>query len=168
MRGHRNSRPRLSGELPHGWGHRKKGAELRVANATEGESVNDLTDEAFLDELTGTAGLNGVTIRVIAANSRWLNKNRGVAQRLMLAFTEGQYRTYTSEKQMRAYAKRWKLNYDDVKDSAQDVLLKNSTFLPVARLDVINQVALENKKIKKLLTSAQLKELVHPFGNKPE
>jgi len=114
------------------------------------------------------AGLNGVTIRVIAANSRWLNKNRGVAQRLMLAFTEGQYRTYTSEKQMRAYAKRWKLNYDDVKDSAQDVLLKNSTFLPVARLDVINQVALENKKIKKLLTSAQLKELVHPFGNKPE
>ena len=48
--------------LPHGWGHRRKGAKLTVANATEGESVNDLTDEAFYDALTGNAGLNGVPV----------------------------------------------------------------------------------------------------------
>ena len=48
--------------LPHGWGHRRKGAELSVASATYGESANDLTDEAFFDELTGNAGLNGVPV----------------------------------------------------------------------------------------------------------
>jgi hypothetical protein len=37
----------------------------------------------------------------------------------------------------------------------------------VAGLEKINQIALDNKKIKKLLTAAQLKELVHPMGNKP-
>ena len=42
-----------------------------------------------------------------------------------------------------------------------------TTILPVAGLDKINQIALESKKIKKLLTAAQLKELVHPMGNKP-
>jgi NitT/TauT family transport system substrate-binding protein len=118
---------------------------------------------------TGSAaeGLNGVTIRVIAANSRWLDKNRNIARRLMNALEEGRYRTYTSDAQMKAYAKRWKLNFDDVKDSSKDVPLVNSTFLPVARLDVINQIALENKKLKKLLTAKQLHELVHPMGNKP-
>ena len=113
------------------------------------------------------AGLNGVTIRVVAVNSNWLEKNRNVAQRTMNALEEGRYRTYTSDVQMKAYAKRWKLNFDHIKDSGQDVPLVNATFLPVARLDTINQIALENKKIKKLLTDKQLHELVHPMGNKP-
>jgi NitT/TauT family transport system substrate-binding protein len=118
---------------------------------------------------TGAAatGLNGVTIRVVAVNSRWLDKNRNVARRMMSALAEGRYRTYTNDSQMKAYAKRWKLNFDDVKDSRSDVPLVDSTFLPVARLDVINQIAVENKKIKNLLTEKQLHELVHPMGNKP-
>ncbi len=118
---------------------------------------------------TGSAakGLNGVTIRVIVANSNWLEKNRDTARRLMMALAEGQYRTYTSLQQMKTYAKRWKLNFEDVKDSTDDVPLEVATFLPVAKLDVINRIALENRKIKKLLTPAQLKELVHPMGNLP-
>ncbi len=118
---------------------------------------------------TGSAakGLNGVTIRVIVANSNWLEKNRDTARRLMMALAEGQYRTYTSLQQMKTYAKRWKLNFEDVKDSTSDVPLEVATFLPVAQLDVINRIALENRKIKKLLTAAQLKELVHPMGNLP-
>lgn len=118
---------------------------------------------------TGSAakGLNGVTIRVIVANSNWLEKNRDTARRLMMALAEGQYITYTSLQQMKTYAKRWKLNFEDVKDSTDDVPLEVATFLPVAKLDVINRIALENRKIKKLLTAAQLKELVHPMGNLP-
>lgn len=118
---------------------------------------------------TGSAakGLNGVTIRVIVANSNWLEKNRDTARRLMMALAEGQHRTYTSLQQMKTYAKRWKLNFEDVKDSTSDVPLEVATFLPVAQLDVINRIALENRKIKKLLTAAQLKELVHPMGNLP-
>ena len=53
--------------LPHGWGHRDKGAEMQVANATEGASANDLTDDTFLDELSGNAGLNGIRVQVAPA-----------------------------------------------------------------------------------------------------
>jgi anaerobic selenocysteine-containing dehydrogenase len=50
--------------LPHGWGHRAKGARLSVANAVESASANDLVDELHYDALTGTAGLNGVPVTV--------------------------------------------------------------------------------------------------------
>ena len=113
------------------------------------------------------AGLNGVTIRVIAANVNWLNKNRDAARRLMSALMEGQMRSYNKESQLRDYAKRWKLNYDDVKTAPMDTPLSATTPLPVAGLDKINEIALSSKKVKKLLTPAQLKELVHPMGNKP-
>ncbi len=112
-------------------------------------------------------GLVGVTIRVIAANSNWLDKNRDVAKRMMKAFEESIKTTYNSEKRLKAYAKRWKLNYEDVKTAPQDTPYDVVTLLPVAGLDKINEIALKNKKIKKLLTAAQLKELVHPMGNKP-
>lgn len=118
---------------------------------------------------TGAAAaeLTGTTIRVIAANVKWLDKNRDAARRLMAALTEGQARSYSSDEQLRTYAKRWKLNYEDIKTAPMDTPLNSSTFLPVAGLEKINKIALENKKIKKLLTAEQLKELVHPMGNKP-
>jgi len=114
------------------------------------------------------AGLNGVTIRVIAANLNWLNKNREAAKRLMVAMEESRSTTYTSAKRLRAYAKRWKLNYEDVKSAPQDTPPELTTMLPLSGLDKINEIALQNKKIKKLLTAAQLKELVHPMGHKPQ
>ena len=52
--------------LPHGWGHRAKGAQMRVANATEGPSANDLTVASGVDTLTGTSILNGVPVEVNA------------------------------------------------------------------------------------------------------
>ncbi len=53
--------------LPHGWGHDRPGIVLSVAQAHPGVSVNDLTDEKRLDELTGTAAVNGVPVSVSAA-----------------------------------------------------------------------------------------------------
>ena len=50
--------------LPHGWGHARPGISLRVAAATPGTSVNDLTDETFLDHLSGTSGFSGVPVAV--------------------------------------------------------------------------------------------------------
>ena len=111
--------------------------------------------------------LEGLTIRVIAANSNWLDKNRAVAQRFIAAMQEGQKISYTSEKQMKAYAKRWKLDYNDLGEMAKFVPLDQSTFLPVGKLDMINELALKYKRTKKLLTKEQLHELVHPHGNKP-
>ncbi len=50
--------------LPHGWGHDRPGVRLGVAAKDPGASANDLTDEAFVDELVGTASLSGVPVEV--------------------------------------------------------------------------------------------------------
>jgi anaerobic selenocysteine-containing dehydrogenase len=52
--------------IPHGWGHNKKGMRLRVAEQHAGVSVNDLTDEMVVDELSGNAVLNGVPVQIEA------------------------------------------------------------------------------------------------------
>jgi anaerobic selenocysteine-containing dehydrogenase len=50
--------------LPHGWGHDKAGARLGVAAKRPGASVNDVTDDAFVDALSGASSLNGVPVEV--------------------------------------------------------------------------------------------------------
>jgi len=50
--------------LPHGWGHDRPGTRTTVATAHAGASINDVTDETFLDLLSGTAALSGVTVMV--------------------------------------------------------------------------------------------------------
>jgi len=53
--------------LPHGWGHGRPGTAITTANAHPGASVNDLTDDTFVDALSGTASLGGVPVEVEAA-----------------------------------------------------------------------------------------------------
>ncbi|MFO0577933.1 MAG: molybdopterin oxidoreductase family protein [Polyangia bacterium] len=53
--------------LPHGWGHDRPGARLQVASQRPGVSMNDLTDEALRDRLSGCSILSGVPVRVTAA-----------------------------------------------------------------------------------------------------
>lgn len=50
--------------LPHGWGHDRDGVRLRVASARPGVSINDITDEGLLDELTGTVRYSDVPVTV--------------------------------------------------------------------------------------------------------
>ena len=52
--------------LPHGWGHHREGAQLQVARAHAGASINDVTDAAVLDALSGNAGFSGVRVTVSA------------------------------------------------------------------------------------------------------
>ncbi len=53
--------------LPHGWGHARPGVGQRIAREQPGQSVNDLTDDQYLDRLPGNAALNGVAVTVEAA-----------------------------------------------------------------------------------------------------
>ncbi|MFO7563456.1 MAG: molybdopterin-dependent oxidoreductase [Enhygromyxa sp.] len=50
--------------LPHGFGHGRERTRLRVANERPGASINDLTDELAIDELSGVAALSGVEVEV--------------------------------------------------------------------------------------------------------
>jgi anaerobic selenocysteine-containing dehydrogenase len=53
--------------VPHGWGHNRKGAKLRVAEVTPGASVNDVIDPTRIDTLTGTSALTGQPVEVTRA-----------------------------------------------------------------------------------------------------
>jgi anaerobic selenocysteine-containing dehydrogenase len=55
--------------LPHGWGHGREGVQLRIAGAHAGVSLNDLTDERRIDELSGNASFSGVEVTVARAAS---------------------------------------------------------------------------------------------------
>jgi anaerobic selenocysteine-containing dehydrogenase len=62
--------------LPHGWGHTRKGTKMKVAEEHAGVSVNDLTDDTFLDRLSGTAGFSGVPVEVDRAPADALEGHR--------------------------------------------------------------------------------------------
>ncbi len=50
--------------LPHGWGHDRPGIQLDVACRYPGVSLNDVTDEQLVDEVSGNAALSGVPVRL--------------------------------------------------------------------------------------------------------
>lgn len=53
--------------IPHGFGHTRPGARMRIAADHAGVSVNDLTDDEEVEGLVGNAVLNGVPVSVAAA-----------------------------------------------------------------------------------------------------
>jgi len=50
--------------LPHGFGHGREGVQLSVAATHAGVSVNDLTDDQFIDVISGNAAFSGVPVTV--------------------------------------------------------------------------------------------------------
>lgn len=50
--------------IPHGWGHQMDGVQLSVAKQHAGVNTNILTDDHFLDSLSGNAALNGIPVSV--------------------------------------------------------------------------------------------------------
>ena len=52
--------------IPHGWGHGRKGVQQKIAQAHAGVSVNDLTDDTLIDQLSGNAAVNGVPVQLQA------------------------------------------------------------------------------------------------------
>jgi anaerobic selenocysteine-containing dehydrogenase len=53
--------------VPHGFGHDRRGVGWTVAAAHPGASMNDITDPAVVDRVTGNAAFNAVPVRVEAA-----------------------------------------------------------------------------------------------------
>ncbi|MCH1579568.1 MAG: molybdopterin-dependent oxidoreductase [Luminiphilus sp.] len=52
--------------LPHGYGHGRSGTRSEIANRHPGVSCNDITDEQFVDQLSGNAAVNGVLVSLSA------------------------------------------------------------------------------------------------------
>lgn len=56
--------------LPHGWGHDRPGVKLHIARKYPGVSINDLTDDTLVDELSGNAAFSGVPVKIIPAKRK--------------------------------------------------------------------------------------------------
>ena len=52
--------------IPHGYGHNRNGIKLDTAKNHAGVSLNDLTDDRVLDELTGNAAFSNVKVKLNA------------------------------------------------------------------------------------------------------
>ncbi len=63
--------------IPHGWGHAREGVQQSIATAHAGVSVNDLTDETYIDTLTGNTSFSGVAV-CIAPKSNYTPINCSV------------------------------------------------------------------------------------------
>ena len=50
--------------IPHGFGHHREGTQLSIAEGKAGVSLNDITDEYFVDGISGNAVLNGTPVIV--------------------------------------------------------------------------------------------------------
>lgn len=53
--------------IPHGWGHNRDGIRMDIAANHAGTSANDITDDQFVDLLSGNAAVNGVPVTISAA-----------------------------------------------------------------------------------------------------
>ncbi len=56
--------------IPHGYGHDRKGTQLHIAEAHAGASINDITDDKLVDELTGNAAFSGQVVKVAPVQGR--------------------------------------------------------------------------------------------------
>ncbi len=63
--------------IPHGYGHARDGVKLATAKNHAGVSINDLTDETQIDELTGNAAFSNARVRIEAAFSARETHERG-------------------------------------------------------------------------------------------
>jgi len=50
--------------MPHGFGHHRSGIKIAIAQKKSGVSINDLTDDKRIDELTGNADFSGTKVRI--------------------------------------------------------------------------------------------------------
>ena len=50
--------------IPHGYGHARTGVKLDTAQKYPGVSLNDLTDDSIIDELTGNAAFSNVQVKL--------------------------------------------------------------------------------------------------------
>ncbi|MFT6904342.1 MAG: anaerobic selenocysteine-containing dehydrogenase [Oleiphilaceae bacterium] len=68
--------------IPHGWGHSMPDTQLQVASKHPGVNLNTLSDDQFVDKLTGTAAFNGIPVSVSKVKSSELKPGVRVSSEL--------------------------------------------------------------------------------------
>ena len=104
-----------------------------------------------------------LTVRVIAANSEWLAKNRETAKKFMRALEKGQDFNYT-EAGIAAYAKAWKLDMRDAKRGPEFSPRSVTEINKIFGFEKLIQQAYDLKYIKQPLPMAKAKGMLDLVG----
>jgi NitT/TauT family transport system substrate-binding protein len=91
-----------------------------------------------------------LTIRVAAANSDWLAKNRATAKKFIAALGKGREYNYTDDG-IKAYAKRWNIDYQDAKRAPEFAPRETTEINTIFGFERLVQLAYELKYIKEPL-----------------
>lgn len=106
--------------------------------------------------------LNGTTMRVVAANKSWVEKNRAVAERFMQALWKGQEFNYKGgERAFQRYAEQWKIDVAEARKGPEYVKIEDVTFAPIGNYEQLLVMAKEYDFIKEPLTPAQGKDMIN-------
>jgi len=73
--------------IPHGWGHHRKGTDIKNAQQNSGVSLNDLTDHNKIDELNGNADFSGTKVKIEAYFVDFCINSLGLIPNLFLNFS---------------------------------------------------------------------------------
>lgn len=105
--------------------------------------------------------LNGLSVRVIAANANWLKDNRDVAKRVMRAFWRGTMFNYVGgERAIKRYADQMKLDIQDARKAPEFVTFESVALAPIGNIPLLMKLAQEDKFIAKPLTDEQIHKMI--------
>jgi NitT/TauT family transport system substrate-binding protein len=113
--------------------------------------------------------LNRTTVRVTAANTNWLAKNRPVAERFMRALWKAEEKLFSNtDAAAERFAKHWKVSADDVKQAPKYFQLERHTFTPIGNLDGLLQMAEEYGFLKEKVPPDQVKKMITVVYESPK
>jgi NitT/TauT family transport system substrate-binding protein len=104
--------------------------------------------------------LNLTTVRVTAANSNWLAKNREIATRFMRALWKAEEKLFADQRSFARFAEHWKVPLADVMDAPKYFHLDRHTFTPVGNLEGLLKMAEEYGFLKEPVAADQLKKMI--------
>jgi NitT/TauT family transport system substrate-binding protein len=104
-----------------------------------------------------------LTIRVVAANAGWLEKNRATAKKFIAALNKGRDYNYT-DAGVAAYAKRWNIDLQDAKRAPEFAPREATEINTIFGFERLVQLAYELKYIKEPLPMDKAKGMLDLIG----
>jgi NitT/TauT family transport system substrate-binding protein len=107
--------------------------------------------------------LSQVTIRVVAANSNWLAKNRATAKKFIAGLGKGREYNYT-DAGVAAYAKRWNIELEDARRAPEFAPKDTTEINTIFGFEKLVKLAYELKYIKEPLPMDKAKGMLDLVG----
>ena len=113
--------------------------------------------------------LSATSVRVTAANSDWLAKNRAVAVRFMRALWKAEEKLFANPDAVaERIARHWKVPVEDVKEAPRYYNLARHTFTPIGNVAGLLKMAQEYGFLKEAVSPDQLKKMIDVVYAQPK